>query len=327
MDRRCIVESSFVKTAKWMKDTQLWPAWSWSDRSMSDTVPETHAGLAVRRYNALSMHRLISIAAVALSLAVPVWAQHGGGGHGGGGGHAGGFGGGHAGFSGGHAGGFSGHAGVGSRSFGAHAYSGSRAGSRSFARPFTRPSFSTRASRGPFLHDGFRGQHFRGYGYNNCWGYACRGGYAYPWWGYYDPYWYDPYWLYDSDSSYDDSYGQNLAQAAEMNRENLEEQRMLRQEEAQGDQDVYMQPHHNVPNTASGSEKDEKKGTPVLPSTVLVFRDQHKEEIENYAIVGSTLYNFQPQHTEKIALSSLDLEATAKANDDRGMKFNVPQAQ
>ena len=109
-----------------------------------------------------------------------------------------------------------------------------------------------------------------------------------------------------------------------MNRQNLEEQQMLRQEQADGDQDVYMREHHNVPNAASG---DEKKGTPVLPATVLVFRDQHKEEIDNYAIVGQTLYNFQPQHTEKISLSRLDLPATAKANDDRGMKFSLPQAQ
>ncbi len=274
------------------------------------------------------MRRLISIAAFALFLAVPLWAQHGGGGHGGGGGHAGGFGGGaHAGISGGHSGGFAAHSSI--SSGGVHALSGSsRAGSgvRSYVRPFTRPSFSTRASRGPFLHDGFRtGPFFRNYGYNNCWGYPCRGAYAYPWWGYYDPYWYDPNWLYDSNSSYyDDSYNQNVAQAAEMNRENLEEQRMLREEQAQGDQDIYMQPHHNVPNAASG---DEKKGTPVLPATVLVFRDQHKEEIDNYAIVGQTLYNFQPQHTEKIALSNLDLAATAKANDDRGMKFSLPQAQ
>jgi hypothetical protein len=278
----------------------------------------------MRRYNVLSMRRLISIAAFALSLAVPVWAQHGGGGHGGGGGHAGGFGGGHAGFSGGHASGFSGRSAIGTGSVGAHALSGSsRLGVGSYARPFTRPSFSSRSySRGPYLHDGFRGPYLRGYGYGNCWGYACRGAYAYPWWGYYDPYWYDPNWLYDSNSSYDDSSDQDVAQAAEMNRENLEEQQMLRQEQAQGDQDIYMRPHHNVPDSASG---EEKKGAPVLPSTVLVFRDQHKEEIENYAIVGQTLYNFQPQHTEKIALSNLDLAATAKANDDRGMKFSLPQ--
>ena len=61
-----------------------------------------------------------------------------------------------------------------------------------------------------------------------------------------------------------------------------------------------------------------------MPATVLVFRDQHTKEIQNYAIVGQTLWNFAPQHTEKIPLSELDLPATAKANDDRGITFKVP---
>jgi hypothetical protein len=61
-----------------------------------------------------------------------------------------------------------------------------------------------------------------------------------------------------------------------------------------------------------------------MPATVLVFRDQHQKEIQNYAIVGQTLWNFAPGHTEKIPLSDLDLAATTKANDDRGVTFRVP---
>jgi len=63
-----------------------------------------------------------------------------------------------------------------------------------------------------------------------------------------------------------------------------------------------------------------------LPATVLVFRDQHKQEIQNYAIVGQTLWNFSPQHTEKIPLSQIDLPATTKANDERGVDFRLPGA-
>ena len=59
---------------------------------------------------------------------------------------------------------------------------------------------------------------------------------------------------------------------------------------------------------------------------MLVFRDQHREEIQNYAIVGQTLWNFAPKHTEKIPLSDLDLPATAKANEDRGVTFRVPES-
>jgi hypothetical protein len=261
------------------------------------------------------MRRLLSITAFALFLAVPLWAQHGGGGHGGGsGGHGGGgFSGGHA-SGGGHASsGFSG--GVHSNSGGVHTGSGS-------ARAFSRPSFSTRgSSRGPFLHDGFRGS-FRTYGFrNNCYGYACRG-YGYPW-GYGG--YYDPYWLWDSGSNYDDSYNQDVAAAADMNRQNLEEQQMLRQEEADGDQDAYARPSSRAPRS-NMNNSDDVQGAAILPPTVLIFRDQHKQEINNYAIVGQTLWSFAPGQTKKIPLADLDISSTVKANEDRGMTFRIPAA-
>jgi len=109
-----------------------------------------------------------------------------------------------------------------------------------------------------------------------------------------------------------------------MNAQGLDEQRMRRQEEADGDQDSYAdsaqrsRPGAGEPGAASGS--------PIAPPTVLVFRDQHKQEIRNYAIVGQTLWNFSPQRTEKIPISDLDLIATTKANDDRGLSFRVPES-
>lgn len=60
------------------------------------------------------------------------------------------------------------------------------------------------------------------------------------------------------------------------------------------------------------------------PSTVLVFKDGHQLEIANYAIVGNTLYDLSEGHRRKIALAELDLTATAKQNDDRGIDFQVP---
>jgi len=261
----------------------------------------------------VGMRRLMLSSAFALCLAIPLWAQHGGGGHGGGGGHSGGgFGGGHAGFSGGHGSGSS------------HVSGGVRSApsvSRGFARgPAFSPRSSTRAfSRPlnrPFLHDGFRGSRTRGFGFRNgCFGIPCRG-FGFPW--AYGSYWYDPYWFSDSDSSYDDDYNQNVADAAEMNRQNLEEQQMMRQEQADGDQDVYAR---SVPPRAIPHEAE---GAPILPDTMLVFRDQHKQEVHNYAIIGQTLWNFAPQHTQKIPLSDLDLPATTKANEERGVTFRVP---
>jgi hypothetical protein len=65
--------------------------------------------------------------------------------------------------------------------------------------------------------------------------------------------------------------------------------------------------------------EDVKPGEP----TVIVFRNGKREEVTNYAIMGETLYVFD-QGRKKIALADLDIAATVKANDDRGMEFRVP---
>jgi hypothetical protein len=60
------------------------------------------------------------------------------------------------------------------------------------------------------------------------------------------------------------------------------------------------------------------------PKTVLVFRDGHQMEIVNYAIVGGTLYDLSEGRTKKVELAELDLPATVKQNDDRGVNFQLP---
>ncbi len=60
------------------------------------------------------------------------------------------------------------------------------------------------------------------------------------------------------------------------------------------------------------------------PSTVLVFKDGHQADVLNYAIVGDTLFDFETDRTRKIQLADLDLSATRKANDDRGVDFQIP---
>ncbi len=60
------------------------------------------------------------------------------------------------------------------------------------------------------------------------------------------------------------------------------------------------------------------------PSTVLVFKDGRHSDVLNYAIVGDTLFDFDGGRTHKILLADLDLPATRKANDERGVEFQVP---
>ncbi len=64
---------------------------------------------------------------------------------------------------------------------------------------------------------------------------------------------------------------------------------------------------------------DDKPGDP----TELVFRNGHHEEVNSYAIMGDAIYVFD-QGRKKIALTELDIPATVKANDDRGVQFRLP---
>ncbi len=248
-------------------------------------------------YN-MNMRRLLTFAAFLLILSVvPVCAQHGG--HGGGGGSHGGFSGGsHSGPGGhaaviGHGGGFSGsHAGF---------AGGGLAGGSHFG-PGTRPGFGSR---------GFRGNRYgSGYRFRNRWAYGYPY-YGYPYYGYYDPF-LDSWW-WDSGSSSDQDYAQQQM-AEQMNEDNLEEQQMLDPQ----DQDAY----------ASRARRDPQPSREEMarndPATVLVYRNGQQREIQNYAIVDGMLWNFTATRTERIPLAVLDIPATVRANDDRGVDFHLP---
>jgi hypothetical protein len=71
------------------------------------------------------------------------------------------------------------------------------------------------------------------------------------------------------------------------------------------------------------SGADPAPESPQSPTT-LVFKDGHQLEVENYAIVAHTLYDLTPGRPRKIALADLDLPATEKQNDDRGVTFQLP---
>jgi hypothetical protein len=246
------------------------------------------------------MHRPLLITAFVLLLALAAAsAQRGGGGHASGGGQGG--------FAS-HGSGFSG---------GGHSFAGTRSGSAVAAYPSARAYASRPAlsSRG-FNHSG--GVRLRTYGLMNRYGY---GVYGYPWWygGIYSPYiyspYYDPYWSWDPSSSFDYEQQYETGLANEMNEQSLEKQRLREQS------DQYLYAQAAPPPPPRGKERTE-----AVPATVLVFRDQHRQEVQNYAIVGQTLWTFAPQHTQKIPLSDLDLPATSKANDERGVDFRLPGA-
>jgi hypothetical protein len=84
----------------------------------------------------------------------------------------------------------------------------------------------------------------------------------------------------------------------------------------------YVPPVEDATQPQSSADAD-PDDTP-QPATVLVFKDGHAREVENYAIVGVTLFDLTPGHARRIALADLDLEATQKQNDDRGVVFALP---
>jgi len=61
-----------------------------------------------------------------------------------------------------------------------------------------------------------------------------------------------------------------------------------------------------------------------MATTILVFRDGHRSEIQNYAMVGQTLWVVTEQRARKVSISDLDVEATRKLNADRGVEFRIP---
>jgi hypothetical protein len=140
-------------------------------------------------------------------------------------------------------------------------------------------------------------------------GFYGRRGY-YPYAGYYPYYgWYaDP--LYDADDQ--DSYAGEYNSAPVPYRDDNGTQRDLDQLNGKVDrlqQDV---------EARNRSKLDPE------PATALVFRDQHVEEVHNYAISGGMIWVLNDQAAKKIPLAQLDMDATVKMNGDRGVDFQVP---
>lgn len=67
-----------------------------------------------------------------------------------------------------------------------------------------------------------------------------------------------------------------------------------------------------------------------LPPAVLVYRDGHREQVCDYVITGGVLYARSAYSQggpsmRNIQLSTLDLSATLRANQDSGVRFVLPE--
>jgi hypothetical protein len=78
----------------------------------------------------------------------------------------------------------------------------------------------------------------------------------------------------------------------------------------------------SVPNSAGQPPRE-------LPAAVLVFRDGRKEEVSSYTIVGGRIYTkadywTSGSWTKEIRIADLDLPATRRLNQERGVQFALP---
>lgn len=136
------------------------------------------------------------------------------------------------------------------------------------------------------------------------------GGYAY------SPYAY-PYYLNDEDYGDSASYDDPGSDYRDYDRRNNDDRQVLDQDYRAGLDRPREQSSEGSPEPVASQ-----------PSTVLIFKDGHQQEISNYAIVGSTLYDLSDGRSKRLQLEDLDLSATVKENDQRGVEFQLPaQAQ
>ncbi len=280
------------------------------------------------------MRRWVLSALVSALLALPVWGQRGGGGHGGMGG------GGHASSGGG------GYAAHGSAGYAYHGATGYRA--PSYYGAYRAPGYAG-AYRAPYWNSGYRGYSYsywypNGYRYPYGWGWGWRGypyrwgwGWGYPWWGWGWGGWWWPGWSWGWNwGAWDNSFDYSSDNYAASN---------YQANNYQGQPYVYVTPDSQYSPDSQAqdeisnlrSEVDQlraqqensaqSKSAQIHAETVLVYRDGHTEEVENYAIVGKTIWIFNESHARRVALSELNLDATKRDNEDRGIEFVVPTSR
>jgi hypothetical protein len=172
-------------------------------------------------------------------------------------------------------------------------------------------------SMGPYVrglhpYPPYSNRPYRGYGYS-------RGG-----WAYAAPYYYIPYGDYGYDYDYvggPDTYSGPPMGPNDPTLHIIVEQPPVQSYHAAPEEARVATP----PPVVQEQPSPAREAKPREP-TVLVFRDGHQQEVSNYAIMGQTVYVLDDR-TQKIPLANLDVSATVKANDDRGMEFKIPAVQ
>jgi len=81
--------------------------------------------------------------------------------------------------------------------------------------------------------------------------------------------------------------------------------------------------------TSSALQADVRPAATEIAPAVLVYRDGHSEEVTSYSIIGTSIYTKSDYWsngawTRTIQIADLDIPATLKQNQQRGVKFELP---
>jgi hypothetical protein len=129
-----------------------------------------------------------------------------------------------------------------------------------------------------------------------------------------------------SDASYYGDYGASaqlqatLAQQQQLTADLEDQLRKERVRRLEAEHDAEAPPPPPQRSTQPSQERP-------TPPTILVFRDGSRTEIQNYVIADNVIYQFAEHWMKKIPLSDVDIPATVKVNDARGVEFSVPTKQ
>lgn len=122
----------------------------------------------------------------------------------------------------------------------------------------------------------------------------------------------------------DDSMEQNYGPVADRQSTERTSQSQQYTDERLSRLEQQMDEMERTPKKAGAAESEPQAPLADQPDTLLVFRDGHSIEVQNYAIVGDTIYDLSQGSRHKIALADLDLNETEKENDARGLDFRLP---
>lgn len=192
----------------------------------------------------------------------------------------------------------------------------------SFNTGLRQGSFRSGGSFGGFRRPGFGPRRFHNRVFFSTFSPGFYGYYGSP--GYYGGDFYSSADYYPSYDYYGSSYNAAQNDIAQQQQDMQQQDRQQQDIDRLENEVASLREQRESQSRETRVPEPESKSVIATP-TLLIFRDKHTQDVQNYAIVGGTLWIFNEQRATKLPLSWLDIDATTKANEDRGVDFQLPK--